>query len=388
MEESLNDRSLADVSTMVQHAKLVESNLLPVSQVISFTNSLVEENVKLLEVTPAIADGLQSGDVFVIRGEESDNSVLCSNNKTFEIKEAETSNSLLLVSDLSFPDEMSSAGARSLAWRNVNGVFYKYLELVEIKPKLRRLREVMSEKPLTEHSRKDGHRGFKFEELLDKIQASEEELRRGLKELECVEVDKMWFILDQDYQMKILSYIIRFFDENSWKFDCVMKAETVISLSELVPPMIVGQVFDIYCDHMVGGTDEEYSLKAEKVCRFYGDFLLAANSCYNLNEFLDMWQKAVPEGITTNISQLAGLVLIEDKDPPVIRRFTECDLPVNISDRLSVLFCAREKWTLEEISPFVSSLTTNKLNVNALLTKYARAINVGSSKYFCAKHGK
>ena len=66
MEESLNDRSLADVSTMVQHAKLVESNLLPVSQVISFTNSLVGDNIKLLEVTPAIADGLQSGDVFVI----------------------------------------------------------------------------------------------------------------------------------------------------------------------------------------------------------------------------------------------------------------------------------------------------------------------------------
>ena len=62
-------------------------------------------------------------------------------------------------------------------------------------------------------------------------------------------------------------YLYRFFDENSWKFDCVKKAETVHSLSELVPPMIVGQVFDIYCDHMVGGTDQEYSLNAEKVCR-------------------------------------------------------------------------------------------------------------------------
>merc|ERR1711915_520120 len=99
--------------------KLVESNLLPVSQVISFTNSLVEENVKLLEVTPAIADGLQSGDVFVIRGEESDNSVLCSNNKTFEIKEAETSNSLMMLDKVILPadiEKKNSDSGRKLGW--------------------------------------------------------------------------------------------------------------------------------------------------------------------------------------------------------------------------------------------------------------------------------
>ena len=98
--------------------------------------------------------------------------------------------------------------------------------------------------------------------------------------------------------------------------------------------------------------------------------------------------QAVPDGITTDIGQLAGLVLVEDKDPPVIKRFTESSLPLSITDRLSVLFAARERWTLDEISPFVSSLTTNKLNVKALLTKHARALNVGDQKHFCAKHRK
>ena len=98
--------------------------------------------------------------------------------------------------------------------------------------------------------------------------------------------------------------------------------------------------------------------------------------------------QAVPDGINTDISQLAGLVLVEDKDPPVIKRFTESSLPLTITDRLTVLFSARERWTVEEISPFVSTLTTNKLNVNALLTKHARVMNIGGTKYFCAKHGK
>jgi len=384
----LIDRSLADVSTMVGHAKLVESELLPLSQVISFTSNLMGENIKLLEVTPEVADGLEAGEVLTMRGDEGDNSVICSEKKTFEIKEAETSNSLLLIPQLSFPEEIAVSDSRKLGWTSVNGVFHKYLELVEVRPKLRKLKEILSETPYTEDSKKDGQTGPTFKNLLDRVQASEEELRAGLREFECLEIDGMWFTLDQDYQMKVLSYILRFFDENSWKFDCVQKAETVLAISDLVPSEVVGQVFDMYCSPMEGGTDDEFSLNTDKVCRFYGDFLLAVNTAYLLTEFLEMWQNAVPDGITTDLAQLAGLVLVEDKDPPVIKRFAESTLPLSITERLSVLFTARERWTLDEISPFVSSLTTNKLNVNALLTKHARALNMGGKKYFCAKHGK
>jgi len=384
----LFDRSLADVSTMVGHAKLVESDLLPLSQVISFTSNLMGENIKLLEVTPEVADGLQAGEVLTMRGDEGDNSVICSDKKTFEIKEAETSNSLLLVPQLSFPEQIAVSESRKLGWTSVKGVFHKYLELVEVRPKLRKLKEILSETPYTEDSKKDGQTGPTFNNLLDRVQASEEELRLGLREFECLEIDGMWFTLDQDYQMKVLSYILRFFDENSWKFDCVQKAETVLAISDLVPSEIVGQVFDVYCSPMEGGTDDEFSLNTDKVCRFYGDFLLAVNTAYLLTEFLEMWQNAVPDGITTDLAQLAGLVLVEDKDPPVIKRFAESTLPLSITERLSVLFTARERWTLDEISPFVSSLTTTKLNVNALLTKHARALNMGGKKYFCAKHGK
>ena len=99
--------------------------------------------------------------------------------------------------------------------------------------------------------------------------------------------------------------------------------------------------------------------------------------------------QAVPDGVNTDLSHLEGLVLVEeDKSPPVIKRFAEESLPLTIVERLNVLFGAREKWRLEEISPFVSSLTTAKLNVNAMLTKYARPVNISGVKYFCAKHGK
>ena len=93
----------------------------------------------------------------------------------------------------------------------MKGVFHKYLEMVEVRPKLRKLKEILSETPYTEDSKKDGQTGPTFKNLLDRVQASEEELRVGLREFECLEVDGMWFTLDQDYQMKVLSYILRYF---------------------------------------------------------------------------------------------------------------------------------------------------------------------------------
>jgi len=383
----LFDRCLGDVTDMISHSKLIESDLLPLSQVVSFTTSMMGEEIKLLEVTKDVAECLKSGDILTIRGDESENAVLCSSNKTFDIKEAETSNSLMMLDKVTLPANIEKTTSdRKLGWSTVGGVFHKYVEIIEIRPKLRKIKEVLSQNLYNEYTRREGKKGKSLSDLLETIQASEEELRQGLHHYECVCVDDSWFMLDQDYQMMVLSRILKFFDENSWKFDLVHKIETVEALSELVNEEILSQVFELYCDKI---EKDDFKLNREKVSRFFGDFLLAANSGYVLPEFLEMWQKAVPEGVDTNIDQLSGLVLVDnEKSPPIIKRFSEEDLPCNIIDRLGILFSARKRWTLNEISPFIEPLTTKKLNVNALLTKYARPLNVDGVKYFCSKHGK
>ena len=80
-------------------------------------------------------------------------------------------------------------------------------------------------------------------------------------------------------------------------------------------------------------------IDTDKVCRFYGGFLLAATTGNLLAEFLDMWQKAVPVDITTDLAQVADLV-----------RFTKASLPLTNTNRLTVLFSARKRWMVEEIS--------------------------------------
>lgn len=115
------------------------------------------------------------------------------------------------------------------------------------------------------------------------------------------------------------------------------------------------------------------------------------NTTHYTQLFLCHWVisllQAVPDGVQTDLEHLKVLVLVDNDH---IRRFAEDSLPMVIGDRLNVLFIAREKWTLplSEISPFIEPLSTKKLNVNALLTKCARPLNINGVKYFCSKHGK
>ena len=84
-----------------------------------------------------------------------------------------------------------------------------------------------------------------------------------------------------------------------------------------------------------------------------------------------------------DLKQLEGLAVL-DKDQ--IRYFPEAKLPTMVQERLSVLFDTKEKWRLDEITPFVINLTTPKLNVKGLLTKYARGSKVKDVQLFSSKH--
>lgn len=41
----------------------------------------------------------------VFKGDQNESAVLCTESKTYDVKEAETSNSILLLPELKFPDE-------------------------------------------------------------------------------------------------------------------------------------------------------------------------------------------------------------------------------------------------------------------------------------------
>ena len=181
-------------------------------------------------------------------------------------------------------------------------------------------------------------------------------------------------------------------EENGWNWHKgeIKKAMTIDSFEDSgsVPKNIAEQIFTFYFEPQESG----YRAKVDDLCRFYGEYLLQAGTTFQLSDFLKLWQQAVPGGeedleFPTRLDQLVGLSLV-DNDKQTIKYFPEWKLPEGIYDRLGKLFEVRPKWTCDEITPYVTALTTPKLNVNALLTKYARASTLNGVKHFCAKHGK
>ena len=117
-----------------------------------------------------------------------------------------------------------------------------------------------------------------------------------------------------------------------------------------------------------------FELSADKICRATAQMLLQNAVKFNLAEFHEVWQRSVPEGMTTRLDQLKGLALVDRQSrPEIIFLLKAEDLPEGNQERFNSLFSLREKWTEEDIAPYIQDLCGEKLTIGALLTKYARS---------------
>ncbi|KAG8224558.1 hypothetical protein J437_LFUL002162, partial [Ladona fulva] len=365
MEITVEDshRKLEDVCNVISLAKLSDSDLKPVSQALFFSEK-DNSPLKLLELDPHVLQNIEEGQTLVIRGAEDDEAVLCTEDTTYEIRGAETSNSLLLLPDLLLADDMNAEEGenRILKEKMVLSVVHNYYELRKCIPRTNKIPHLLEGSSFRgkEHENESSMKLYTFDDLLDHIQCSTKELMVALSEMEAYNIDGYWRFLEFDYNFRVLTYILNVVEENSWPLNQVHKKVTLDSLSDLVPLEIVDQCFEYYCEPTGNSADD-------------GKF--------NLEEFLEAWQQSVPEGMMTSVKQLEGLALVDTNErPPVARYFPESDLPEDPGKRFELLFHTKDKWTLEEITPYIERLAPNKASVSSLLMRYARTYQAPNGK--------
>ncbi|XP_041975696.1 sister chromatid cohesion protein DCC1 [Aricia agestis] len=418
-------RAPEDVRKIIKAAKLHESELTEVTQILRFPEaSKRSNNLKLMLLDDYLLKEIEAGNDMIFKGDPDENVVLCTNSRTYDVKEAETSNSLLLVPDLLFAaatgldetvahDSMDSDTSldksnasldrstesddgrppRRIEHRDILDTFFTYYELKPCKPRLAKLRKLLEPSryrgPELEYA-VDKTKLLTYEDLLDRVQASRAELADELEKIQAVQVDEHYRLLDFDYEFRVLSYMLDLIEENSWALDRISREETLESLKDLIPRPILEAMFRFYTEESVReGAAQYYRYREGKVCRYLARVLLNSAGKFNLAEFMQAWRDSVPEGMVTDESQLSGVALIDKSSTPqVIWGFVEEDLPEDIGERFKVLFQTKPKWTVDEISPYIQLYATEKLNVNALLTKHARASTLDGVRVFSAKHMK
>lgn len=135
-----------------------------------------------------------------------------------------------------------------------------------------------------------------------------------------------------------------------------------------------------------------FALDEDKVCRATAQLLLQNAVKFNLSEFQEVWQQSVPEGMSTRLDQLRvrtlvnsttltqtltnisnmlhwelkyfsrsmfvfvvqGLALLDrSSKPETISLLRVEDLPEDTLERFNRLFSLREKWTQDDIEPYI-----------------------------------
>ncbi|KAM9100754.1 sister chromatid cohesion protein DCC1 [Sarcophilus harrisii] len=384
-------RTREEVDATLQIAKLNPSELLPAVHCLSFSpgaSGATAGDFCLMELEPALCQQLEAGHSLVIRGDKDEQAVICSKEKTYDLKIADTSNMLLFIPGCKTPDQIRSEEMPpNIIHTEIFGFANNYWELRRCRPKLKKLKKLLMENPYegpdAQKEKDSNYSKYTMADFLDQIQASEEEIVAHLQVLHACEIGGYWRSLEFDYEMKLLNHITQLVDSESWPFNRVPLTTCLQELGPLEPEKMIEHCLECYGKRYVDEGEVYFELNTDKICRATAQMLLQNAVRFNLSEFQEVWQQSVPEGMTTRMDQLKGLALTDKYTrPETIFLLKVDDLPEENQERFNSLFTLREKWTEEDIAPYIQDLCGEKQTIGALLTKYARSSMQNGVKFY------
>ncbi|NWS95690.1 DCC1 protein, partial [Mionectes macconnelli] len=386
---AMSERSRAEVDATLQTAKLNPAELLPAVHCLSFGPQASAGECCLLQLEPGLCAELEAGRSLVIRGEKGEQAVLCSKDKTYDMKIADTSNMLLFIPGCKTPEQLNADPAScNVIHSQIAGFSKNYWELRRCRPKLKKLRKLLMEDPYEGPSSQEDQTStfskYTTEDLLSLIQASEEEILHHLQVIDACKIEgRYWRVLEFSYEMKLLDHVTQLIDSESWSLNKVPLRTCLEELGSLEPREMIEHILLSYGRKYVDDGEVYFEMHEDKICRAIAQMLLQNAVKFNLSEFQEVWQQSVPEGMTTRLDQLKGLALVDKSSrPETIFLLKVEDLPEDNQGRFNSLFSIREKWTEVDITPYIQDLCAEKQTVGALLTKYARSSMLNGVKVY------
>eukprot|EP01112_Ceratiomyxa_fruticulosa_P023030 TRINITY_DN8644_c0_g1_i3.p1 TRINITY_DN8644_c0_g1~~TRINITY_DN8644_c0_g1_i3.p1 ORF type:complete len:412 (+),score=86.80 TRINITY_DN8644_c0_g1_i3:232-1467(+) len=390
------------------------------------SSSSTTSQYKLLEVPESLLEEIKKDNKTVsIKGNPNDEAVLCTSEHTYSLKLAESSNSMLLI-----PGKLIQENERQY----IVGTLSSHFELIEIAPRLKALRDFLSEHLYVDNSEQednDESKGklYTFEKLLSLIQASEAELTKGLQKIHALKVGPYWRLLSPTTQLRTCDSIVTTIIAKDWDFTCVPFEECKEELKELCSPIVLQHCLKVILgkdkDHKAPDVMEDFvtqELDPEKIAIFRATQILTMNGSLEVNEnvwgekvnrehwrlgeFLTAWKDSVPDAVKTSLGEnlnmdlLRGLAITipnanlsssssssSDSSSLLssVRYFPTFLLPGNAKDRFRALFTTKPRWNLQEIEPYLQELIEPGSSLEQLPLKFARPITGKGMRNFCSR---
>ncbi|KAG6519706.1 sister chromatid cohesion protein DCC1-like [Zingiber officinale] len=344
----------------------------------------VHDDLLLLEADEALLPDILNNRVS-IRGDKDEDAVLCTPSATYIMKFVGTSNSVYLIPPGkpnhkdTFSDSEPNTSAIQEAVSSVLKVAPNIMELVLVAPRLDKLKALLNEKHYTlnedlEVESLSNHGLYKWQDLLEQIQASEQELRDGLKSLSAVEIDGFWRIIDEKTMEEMLYMLLNNSILHEWQLNA-LKEDEVISVMEAdgYPSRITRHCLDTFGSMTESSSGSKlWSLDEKRVCVCFALKTLK-EGMMKLESFLHKWKHGIPPAMCTDLKMLEGEVLFEKLGIETwIRAFRVSALPSSPAERFASLFKERPKWEWKDLEPYIRDLRVPGLSSEGLLIKYTR----------------
>ena len=399
-------------------------------RVLRYSDTLVHD-LKLLEIPAALMEELEGGGRVAFKGTaDHPDAVLCTSKSTYDVREVETTNLVMLVDGMN--DGMNDGSSHPDAQNppvSVTALAKAHLELTLINPRLDMLDVAVRQNHVitdivTERSSLPV--GQTWEALRDSVQASDAELGRALEEMDVVRVGGGWMGVSADAFSSFVKLVVLTATEQGMDLGAVdmvamalalegsgvcgevslqllnklrAKAETETGTAE--GGITEGEIrshrrpsvedldrsdWRERCTELIERKlelDGKVALDMSLVSRHIGIGVLLEREYYeDKREFVSAWSDGVPEGVTVGMHMLRGEALevtgeaLGEHGNKVgrtgVRRLCAREMPRDTTRRFECLWKAKEKWTLEEIVPYIEGLAAPGQNTEELLLKWAR----------------
>ena len=238
------------------------------------------------------------------------------------------------------------------------------MELVEVAPRLDRLKFLLSQNPYRLEEYDDGNLEenpetrtglYNWKDLIDNIQASDEELRSGLQALSAVEINGYWRLVDERYMNMILEMLLRNAVLNDWSLNSLNEDEVVSMLETDGFSAILAR----HCLHVYGNKVNDsmhscaWKLDEKRVCVHFAREILRGGK-RKMESFMHEWRQRTPDGMEPTFDLVEGEVLTEKVGVETwVRTFSVSSLPCTPADRFSILFRERPKWEWKDLQPYI-----------------------------------
>lgn len=361
---------------------------------LKFSDDFKSTDFRLIEVDDELMNKIKSGERIQLVGDPKADAVLCTSSSTFSVKKVETSNSIYLVQQSNSINFEISAKCED------------YYELTRITPNSHQLEILLH--PTIYHGMEyekehpvDPSMLVRKSDLQSKIQASEIERNDLLKQLNVIEFfNGSIRMISKKLLYTFLSDLINAIIAHRWDIHH-------LSQSDIMKELQLN--FDEDCqilEHVLGSVGQRNSkalnywiLDSLLVCksvahilfleRYYlkqpyqpvqGKFPLKMDVLWPVDDFMSTWAIRVPSGCVPDKSLLEGIAIMERNTIlPSFLYLPADSLSRDIKERMINLFTVREKYSLEEITPYLIDIvhqsTGSSKSVTSLLLQHARLVD-------------